>query len=229
MAAQLPSNEAARLEALRQYEILDTGSEVPYDNIAKLAAFICGTPIALAVLVDEHRQWFKARVGLDVSETPRDVAFCAHAILTPDLFVVEDAHQDNRFHDNPLVMAGPRVRFYAGAPLIDSEGFALGTLCVIDKAPRHLEPGQLEALKMLGEQVVALMEKRRVMNSLAAALRNLEELRSLIPMCAWCKQVRDDDGDWHSIDQYVSRTTGKEITHGMCPTCYQVQISRAQG
>jgi PAS domain S-box-containing protein len=159
-SAPLPENEASRLAALQHYEILDTPAEEGFDDLTQLAAQICGTPIALVSFVDAHRQWFKARVGIDVSETPRNIALCAHAIHSSDLFVVPDATQDERFADNPLVAADPNIRFYAGMPLATPTGHAVGTLCVIDRTPRQLTADQMNALRMLGRQVVNQLELR---------------------------------------------------------------------
>jgi len=156
-----PVNEAGRIAALEKYAILDTDPEQSFDNLALLASFICKTPIALISLVDENRQWFKSRVGLDASETSRDIAFCSTAILQNDVFVVPDALADDRFRDNPLVVSDPHIRFYAGAPLINEDGYALGTLCVVDRAPRELAPEQKEALKALSRLVLAQLEFRR--------------------------------------------------------------------
>ncbi|MGH9712802.1 MAG: ATP-binding protein [Candidatus Acidiferrales bacterium] len=171
MKAPLPPNEAARLETLHRYAILNTLPEKEFDDLTRLAALICGTPIALVSLVDADRQWFKSRVGVEESETPRDLAFCAHAILQPDILVVPDARLDERFRTNPLVLGEPNVCFYAGAPLMSQEGHALGTLCVIDHVPRELSPEQREALKALSRLVVAQLELRRSVTDLSQAVR----------------------------------------------------------
>jgi diguanylate cyclase (GGDEF)-like protein len=156
--APLPEHESRRLRALRRTELLDTPPSPEFDDATKLAAYICGTPIALISLVDEKRQWFKSRVGLAAAETPRDVAFCAHAILGEDVFVVPDALADERFADNPLVASGPKVRFYAGAPLMTPDGDALGTLCVVDHQPREMSSEQRAALSALARQVMAQVQ-----------------------------------------------------------------------
>ncbi len=162
MKASLPPDEPQRLAALRRYEVLDTLPEAAFDDLALLASQICQTPIAAISLVDEDRQWFKSRIGIDATETPRAVSFCAHAILNQDeLLEVKDATLDARFADNPLVTSDPRIRFYAGAPLVTPEGQALGSLCVIDRAPRRLTAEQLAALRTLSRHVVAQLELHR--------------------------------------------------------------------
>jgi hypothetical protein len=176
MKPPIPDNEAARLEALRQYRLLDTTPERAFDNIARLASFICGTPIALISLVDEGRQWFKAKVGLESSETHRDHAFCAYTILQSSLMVVEDALLDKRFAENPLVTSEPHIRFYAGAPLITPGGHALGALCVMDRQPHKMSSGQKTALKALAGLVIDEMELRRVSSGLAEAHTKIQTL-----------------------------------------------------
>ncbi len=185
MKVPFPDNEAARLEALRRYDILDTPPETAFDDITRLAAHVCGTPIALVSLIDADRQWFKSNVGLDAAETPRDISFCAHAILGSDPLVIPDAREDRRMATSPLVVSGPQIRFYAGIPLITPDGLALGTLCVMDRVPRALGPEQIEALRALGRQVVGQLELRRGAN----ALRDSEERYRLLfesnPLPMW--------------------------------------------
>jgi len=159
----VPINEIQRLAALKRSKLLDTSAEEVFDGFTKLASQICNTPIALITLitlVDDTSQWFKSNIGLDVSETPREVSFCGHAILGSELFEIPDALKDERFQENPLVVNEPKIRFYAGMPLITNGGYALGTLCVIDKTPRHLTQEQRTALQMLGRLVVTLIEYR---------------------------------------------------------------------
>ena len=173
MSVPSPKNESKRLEVLWQYDVLDTVPEAVFDDLAELAAKICESPIALISLIDEDRQWFKSKVGISVQETSRDISFCAHAIKGEDLFIVPDATKDLRFADNPLVKFAPKIRFYAGAPLITPDGFALGTLCVIDMVPRALRPDQRQALMILARHVMTQLELRRQAQELAV-VRKIE-------------------------------------------------------
>ena len=178
MPAPKPKNEAKRLNILWQYDVLDTVPEKVFDDLTDLAATICEAPIALISLVDEDRQWFKAKTGVTISETSRDISFCAHAILGDDLFIIPDATKDNRFKNNPLVIAKPKIRFYAGAPLITPDGHALGSLCVMDKVPRKLRPDQQQALRVLAHHVVSQLELRRHALELTAVNQSHEQLKA---------------------------------------------------
>lgn len=157
-----PQNESARLESLQSYDILDTPAEPGFDELTFLASHLCKTPISLLSLTDQKRQWFKSKVGLSAAQVDRDLSFCAHAILQDNLFVVEDAHADARFSDNPLVASKPAFRFYAGAPLRNAQGFKLGTLCVFDRVPRKLSPKDAQALDALAHQAMFHLEARRI-------------------------------------------------------------------
>lgn len=198
--APLPENESQRLEALNRYAILDTQPEAAFDDLTRLASCICQAPVALVSLVDAKRQWFKSKVGLEITETPRDLAFCSHAILRPDeLMVVPNTEADQRFVNHPLVLSTPHIRFYAGAPLVSADGSVLGTLCVLDNRPRQLSAEQEDALKILARQVMAQLELRLNLKTLeqtvlerqqtAAALREsevrLSTVLSAAPIILW--------------------------------------------
>ena len=172
-SASIPYDDEARLRSLVNLEVLDTAPEAEFDALVKVAAMVCGVPISLLSLVDESRQWFKANVGLPgVNETPRDVAFCAHAIHGDALFEVPDATKDARFADNPLVVGHPDIRFYAGAPIVLSDGMRMGTLCVIDRQPRVLTATQREVLVHLSAAAAKALQAR-------VALRKVEILSEL--------------------------------------------------
>lgn len=173
-AAPLPSDEAARLLALEAHEILDTPPEAVFDRLTRLASTLLEMPIALVSLVDRERQWFKSRVGLGVTETPREVAFCAHALLDRELMEVTDARLDSRFADNPLVSADPNIRFYAGVPLHTEEGHALGTLCVIDRQPRHLDARGRQLLTDLAAVAMDELRLRRTLGMLHARQESVD-------------------------------------------------------
>ena len=246
----IPENEAERLNTLRGYEILDTHPEDRFDDLTRLAASICGTPIALVSLVDEDRQWFKSKVGLETSQTRREDAFCAHAIMSQDLLVVTDASQDPRFAANPLVQGEPHIRLYAGAPLTAPNGHHLGALCVIDREPRQLSGEQLESLRLLSRQVMAQVTLGKNLQDLKVALKRRDELEGdmakliqelqsakakiqtleeMVPMCAWCKRVRDDRGYWEQVEAYVARFTGVYTTSSICPECLKKNFGDSAG
>jgi GAF domain-containing protein len=238
----IPENEAERLNTLRGYGILDTRPEDGFDDLTRLAASVCKTPISLISLLDEDRQWFKSKIGLEFCQTPREDAFCAHAIMSTELFVVPDASQDPRFATNPLVQGELHVRFYAGAPLAAPNGHHLGALCVIDRVPRQLNHTQMESLRILSRQVMAQVILGKNLHDLRTALQAREDmehdmeqliqdfqaarstikaLNGLIPICAWCKKVRDDRGYWKQVEAYITHTTGVDTTGSICPECFQ--------
>lgn len=210
-AAPLPDNESQRLQTLRLYEVLDSEPEQAFDDITAASARIFGTPICLITLVDEDRQWFKSSYGLEAEQTDRDVAFCAHAILTDDTFVVEDAQFDHRFSDNPLVTSEPNIRFYAGAPLTVADDSRLGTLCVIDSTPRSIDAERLQILEVLRDAVVANLELRRL-------ARRPDAEPDMLSLCAWCTRVRDTrEQDWVYPDEFLQRHN--DVSHSICESC----------
>lgn len=221
MKAPLPGNEPQRLAALRDYGILDTAVERAFDEICTLSAFICGVPMSFVSLVDKNRQWFKAKLGVEATETPRDIAFCAHTVLSTEPNIIADATRDPRFAESPLVTGDPHIRFYAGFPLVNPEGYALGALCAADRVPRELTQQQRQGMEVLARQVMVLMETRRVSARLAAALQNVATLQGLLPICAWCKRIRDDQGYWNKLEKYMTETVGLDFTHSICPDCYE--------
>jgi GAF domain-containing protein len=234
-----PANEQQRLATLRGYEILDTEPEAAFDDLTLLASYVCQTPVALISLIDADRQWFKSKIGVSVTETSRDIAFCASAILQPDVFMVPDTSKDERFAGNPLVVSEPKVRFYAGATLM-TQGQALGTLCVVDRVPRELTPEQVEALRALSRQALAQLElrrnlvrleqsltardraeaeKERTLRELKAAIANIHTLEGLLPICLSCKKIQDQKGHWQPFEYYVRAHTEAKVTHKICPDC----------
>ncbi|TVS14793.1 MAG: GAF domain-containing protein [Gammaproteobacteria bacterium] len=214
-----PLNEEERLAVLERYRILDTEGEVAYDDAVALAAAIVNVPVALLSLVDRDRQWFKARVGLDVEETPRTVSFCAWAVYEDANLVVADATEDERFADNELVWGELGVRFYAGVPLRTPDNLVLGTLCVIDHQRREITPEQLAHLERLASLIMHLLENRRAADELAEALERAGVLGEMIPVCAYCRRIRDDEQFWHTLEKYLESHAGTQVSHGICPAC----------
>ena len=181
LQAPQPANEADRLAALHDFQILDTPPDDAFDRITRIASRILKTPIAIVSLVDKERQWFKSRLGVDTEETPREVAFCAHAICEQDVMVIQDASEDQRFADNPLVTEDPKIRFYAGAPLQDNAGHNLGALCVIDSAPRQIDDDQRAMLRDLASIVMDAMHLRRL--AAVDPLTSLPNRRHFLELC----------------------------------------------
>lgn len=209
MIAAVPPTEPQRLQELKSYAVLDTPPESSFDELVHLASEICGTPIALVSLIDEKRQWFKARVGVTAQETPREMAFCAHAILNPgDLMQVSDARLDERFATNPLVTGEPYIRFYAGAPLVASSGEALGTLCVIDRKPRELTPAQHHALKVLARQVMTLLELRLALSQRDQDRSLNRKLARAVEQSPVSIVVADLNGDIEYVNPAFVKLTG---------------------
>ena len=223
MGSPMYSAEQARLEVLESYQQLDTPPERDFDDIARLAAKISGKEIALVVLLDRDRQWFKARVGLNIRETPKAQAFCAHTILQSKPMIVEDALRDPRFQANPLVTGAPFIRFYAGVQLIAPSGYPLGTLCVIDPKPGSLPAECLDTLQILARQVVSILELRKASRELAASLSKLKTVAELLPLCALCKSVRNDRGYWQTVEEFMSSQSFL-VSSGICPHCAESYI-----
>lgn len=214
-----PGNEKERLLALEHFRILDTPPEPSFDDITRVAASLFDAPMATVTLIDSHRQWFKARIGMDKPETPRDEAFCSYTILRKTMLIVEETLEDERFRTHPAVLGAPHIRFYAGAPLITSDGYALGSLCVIDRVPRKIEPKQVAAMEALARIVVSQMEQRLVAMRLAQALESVKTLNGLLPICAYCKGIRNDKGYWEGVEGYINAHTEADFTHTICPNC----------
>ncbi|MET0357070.1 MAG: PAS domain S-box protein [Cellvibrio sp.] len=215
MIAELPDNEIIRLKALHDLAILDTPREQSFDDVAQVAMHLCDVPIAVVSLIDSERQWFKSCIGLDGSETSRDVAFCAHAILVPDdVLVVEDATKDKRFSDNELVVNAPYIRFYAGAPLLTEEGLALGTLCVVDYKPRTLTSAQIISLRSLARQVMQLLKLKSINKAVqeySSRVKGSEDLlRSLLSNFPGAAYRCENNSTWtmHYLSDAVEQLTG---------------------
>ncbi len=207
----IPPDDAQRLAELRSYGVLDTPAEREFDDFTAIASRICGTPISLISLIDADRQWFKSRIGLEVEQTPRDLAFCAHAILEDGITEVPDATADPRFEGNPFVVGSPGIRFYAGAPLRTASGHRLGTLCVIDRRPRELNTAQREALEILSRRVVAQLELRRLSRQ-----RELDDARAwerhlaALDATTECIALLDGEGQFTYVNHAFARLFNHE-------------------
>lgn len=231
MSHPVPINESDRLNELARYHILDTMPEQEYDDIAALAARVCGTPMSTVALVDRDRKWHKAKFGVSTDFVPREISICAHTIMGDSPLIVPDTHEHEVFSRVGMVTNPPFVRFYAGIPLINPNGFALGTLCVIDKLPHSLNDSQLTALNALARQLVTLLELRRVSRTLEqalkekqAALDDVEMLSGLLPICCVCKSIRDDKEYWHQLEAFFAKHSELLFSHGYCPGCYETAL-----
>ncbi len=223
-----PIDETRRLEALRQYALLDTLPEQPFDDLTALAAGVCEVPIALLSLIDEDRQWFKSKIGLEGGEIPREISFCAYTILQPGLFVVPDAAEDSRFACNPLVTGEPHIRFYAGAPLVSREGLALGTLSIMDRAPRQLSLSQLEALRALSRQAIAQLELRRQAYELAEGESRLFRVLRRCPIALTVHRMSDGTFiDVNSIFTCLAGWSREEVVGHTAPELQLVNSTTA--
>ena len=232
-----PENEAERLKALQNYEILNTLNEEEYDRITKLASLICNVPISLVTLIDEKRQWFKSKVGLDITETPREIAFCQYSIINNTVLEVEDTRLDDRFKDNPFVTGDGNIRFYAGVPLVDPNGYALGTLCVIDRNPGKLTSVQRESLQLLAGQVVTLITERKQKQELEKTQLKLaaseEKFRLFFENSSGLMYTHDLEGKFHTVNAAGARILGytkEEITsmslYDIVPNGYHYQLTQ---
>lgn len=207
---EVSAHEALRLEALRQCEILDTAPEQHFDDLAKLAARLCQAPVAIVNLVDRDRMWFKAAVGLQIRQVPREGSICGHAILQDEPLVIPDATKDERTRSIPLVVGPPHVRFYAGAQLRTHDGFVLGTLCVLDTKPRQMTSEQFDALEKLTRQAVALLELRRANAALSARSRQLAESQEIARLASWRLSIAGGAGPaLRECDSALGAATGR--------------------
>lgn len=218
MSAPRPENEAERLAAL--YAVAERGSPEHFDDLTYIASQVCEAPIALLTMIGENKQWFRSKIGIDIEETDRDVAFCSHAILYTEPLVVADTTADERFRDNPLVTQPPFVRFYAGAPIAVEGGFNVGTVCVIDTEPRTddaLTEAQLKILQALSRQATQLLGCREdVSPNPWGGVGSASEAASI---CAWCSRVQGRVGEWFSISEFLYQRFEVPTTHGICPDC----------
>jgi GAF domain-containing protein len=229
MPTSTTSNTATtqRLSALAKYDILDTAAEADFDQLAELARTVCQVPIVTISFVDSRREWFKARIGLDVPELALKESFAPHVLAGPQVLVVPDASQHAKMAALPVVSGPEGIRFVAGIPLVTRAGIAIGALCVMDRTPRsHFSIEQRTALQTIARQVMAQMDLRRTVQDLAvtlcqkvAAEAAANELRLLLPMCSECKNVRSDEDYWIAVDEYLTSHSHRRLAYGVCEEC----------
>ncbi|MBI3661734.1 MAG: HD domain-containing protein [Acidobacteria bacterium] len=232
MRSPLPANEVERLRAVESYGILDTPPEKIFDDLARIAASICGTEVALVSIMDKDRQWFKAKIGWVIKETPREVAFCSHTVLSSEIMIVPDALEDERFADNPLVTQKPHIRFYAGMPLINTDGHALGTICVIDHEPRRLTAAQEVALRVLATSAVGHLELRKAHRLLKTQAERLEEeVRQRTRQLEVAKRriEMSYDDTLRALGAALDMRDNETAGHSRRVTAYCLQIAKAVG
>ncbi len=211
--AELPLDEDLRLADLTSYDILDTPAEDNFDDLVELASQICNCPISLITLLDKDRQWFKAKKGLEGEETSKDVAFCAHAILQDDVFVVEDALLDERFVDNPFVTGEPNVRFYAGAPIVSPAGFKLGTICILDQKPKKLTKEEERALTLLSNQITKLLELRKKNKLIRQRAKEMIDIKSKTISRVLKKQEEDKKAIAHNLHENLAQLVASSLMY----------------
>ena len=212
-------NGIRRLTTLHRYQILDSVSERTYEDIAKLAAFMFEAPIAVISLFDAQGHSLKATFGSETLPSELVEPFTLRTSETSDILVVADTHLDERFAECVLVTGDEGIRFYAGAPLVTADGQGIGALCVMDHRPRPVTPRELGMLHSLARMVMTTMDLHRVTDELASEVLKVRNLSGLLPICAGCKNIRNDSGYWQRVESYVQEHSQAEFTHGMCPEC----------
>jgi GAF domain-containing protein len=219
--ASLNQNNVRRLTTLRRYEILDSVVERTYDDIVRLASHIFDAPIAAILQMNNGQQLLKSCIGVRGGElfSLHTQSFCHETMNEHEVLMVEDLAVDERFWQNPLVVSGPLVRFFAGAPLATADGKVAGALCVMDTKPRRALSREKDMLRSLSRMVMTTMELRRVSDALAEEVVRVKNLSGLLPICSGCKNIRNDSGYWQRVECYVQENSAAEFTHGMCPDC----------
>ena len=219
MKNSMPFSEEDRLKSLEKYFLDDTSSDVALNKIVKIASVICGTQIAAVSILERDRQWFKAKVGTEISETPREYALCNYTIKGVVPVVVEDTSEDDRFKEHPLVINDPKVRFYAASPIITLEGDILGTVCAVDFTPKSLSTDKIEMLEDLADLARHTIEAHRKAQLLIQLNQNVATLGSLLPVCYKCKSVKTGRGKWELLETFLNREFGTQLSHGICKKC----------